>query len=361
MRFPPLALLGLALALTMMGGCRETDTPSTTKRTVLVQIVGNAQDQGIVFPGEIRARHETDLAFRVGGKITRRLVDPGMPIQPGQALATLDPADLKLATAAAAAQLAAAESELRTAQAERNRQAELLGRKFISQTAFDLKENALQAARARVDQARAQHQISTHQGNYGTLSSDHAGIVSAVLVDAGQVVSAGQPVIRVARPEDKEMLIAVPESRLADIRAAKAFTVNAWATPKTAIEGRLRELTPVADPLTRTYAARIRLINPPDTLQLGMSASATVLGLPPSGLDVPLGAVLDHGQGPFVWTVKGDVVTRTAVDIARFDGAHATIRQGLQAGDMLVVAGTTRLTEGETVHPERITPAAEQR
>ena len=361
MRFPPLALPGLILCTILVGGCREPDTNPSQKRTVLVQTATGAQNQGSSYPGEIRARHETDLAFRVSGKIQSRWVDPGTIIKPGQPLAALDPADLRLATQAAAAQLSAAESDARTALAERNRQAELLARKFISQTAFELKENALQAARGRLEQARSQHQISTHQGNYGTLSSDFAGVVSAVLAEPGQVVAAGQPVVRIARAEEKEILIAVPESRLGEFRAAREFTVNTWAEPKIAIRGTLRELSPVADPATRTYPARIRLIDPPASLQLGMSARASVAGDQDGTVSVALAAVSDQGQGPFVWTIVGGQVVRTPVEVAGFSGKEALIRKGLKVGDVVVAAGVGRLTEGESVLTETLVTPAEQR
>jgi len=160
-----------------------------------------------VLTGEVRARHEVDLAFRVGGKILRRQVDSGQEIRPGQLLAELDPADLRLAASAAAAQLAAAESDLATASAERQRYAELLAKKFVSQAAFDSRDNAFNAARARLEQARSQSQLSANQAAYGALVSSFPAVVSAVLADAGQVVAAGQPVLRVARPEEKEVLV----------------------------------------------------------------------------------------------------------------------------------------------------------
>lgn len=361
MRSPLFALLGLILFTIFAGGCRESDTSTPKKRTVLVQIADGAQNQGVSYPAEVRARHETDLAFRVGGKIQSRLVDPGAIVKPGQPLAVLDPADLRLATQAAAAQLSAAESDARTALAERNRHAELLARKFISQTAFELKENALQAARGRLEQARSQHQISTHQGNYGTLSSDFAGVVSAVLAEAGQVVAAGQPVVRIARPEDKEILIAVPESRLGEFRAAREFTVNTWTEPKIVIRGTLRELSPVADPATRTYAARIHLIDPPASLQLGMSARASLAGQQGDAVSVALAAVTDQGQGPFVWTIVAGQVVRTPVEVAGFSGKDALIRKGLKVGDVVVAAGVSRLTEGESVLTETLPSPTEQR
>ena len=190
--------LGLAAAL---AGCRQEEAPPPITRTVLVQTVTEAPNQGSALTGEIRARHEADLSFRVGGRLIARHVDVGSTVRAGQPLARLDPADLQLAADAARAQLAAAESDAATTAAERERYAGLLARKFVSQTAFDARDNAASAARARLDQARAQSRIAGNQAAYGTLSSEFPAVVTAVLADAGQVVAAGQPVLRVARPE----------------------------------------------------------------------------------------------------------------------------------------------------------------
>ncbi|HLO61798.1 MAG TPA: efflux RND transporter periplasmic adaptor subunit, partial [Azonexus sp.] len=197
----PSLLTPLLLATgALLGGCRGGEAPPPTTPAVLVQPAASATAAGTVYTGEIRARHEVDLAFRVGGKIAARLVDAGAEIKAGQPLARLDPADLQLAAGSARAQLAGAESDLATARAERERYAGLLAKKFVSQAAFDAKDNAFNGAQARLEQARAQSQVSGNQAAYGTLSSETPAIVTAVLADAGQVVSAGQPVLRVARP-----------------------------------------------------------------------------------------------------------------------------------------------------------------
>lgn len=331
------------------------------QRTVIVQTVTEAPNQGAALTGEIRARHEADLAFRVGGRLVARPVDVGSTVHAGQPLARLDPADLQLAAVAARAQLAAAESDAATTAAERQRYAGLLARKFVSQAAFDARDNAANAAAARLDQSRAQSRIAGNQAAYGTLSSDYPAVVTAVLADAGQVVAAGQPVLRVARPEEKEVAVAVPENRVDELRAAKTLAVHLWARPETPLRGELRELAPAADPATRTYAARIRLLDPPPSVRLGMSARVSLADRPPGVLLVPLTAIADPGDGARVWVVADGRVQPRPVRVAAFREDGALIADGLRAGEQVVVAGIAQLAPGQAVTPQPATPPARQR
>jgi len=354
----PLLLLG---SVALLAACSAEAPPPATARDVLVQTAGSSTTHTGVYTGEVRARHEIDLAFRVGGKLTLRLVDAGAEIKAGQPLARLDPADLQLAANAARAQLAAAESDFSTARAERERYAGLLAQKFVSQAAFDAKENARKSAQARLEQARAQNQISSNQSAYGMLSSEFPAVVTGVLAEAGQVVSAGQPVLRIARPEEKEVAIAVPESRLAEIRAARNIMVNLWTDPTLALRGELRELSPAADPATRTYAARIRIIDPPPEVRLGMTARVALDGTPEQTLLVPLAAVVDLGHGPLVWIIVDGKTVARPVKVARFQENGAVIAEGLKAGEQVIIAGANKLAAGQAVTPRTATPPDRQR
>ncbi|MDP3637776.1 MAG: efflux RND transporter periplasmic adaptor subunit [Azonexus sp.] len=355
----------LFAAALLLSACQAGDPPAAAKRLVLVQPASSAAassgSHAGVYTGEIRARHEFDLAFRVAGKLAARLVDAGAEIKPGQALAKLDPADLELAANAARAQLAAAESDLATAQAERQRYADLLSKKFVSQGAFEAKENAFRSSQARLEQARSQSRISGNQASYGILSSEHPAIVTAVLADAGQVLSIGQPVFRLARPEEKEVLIAVPESRLAELRKARTLAVNLWAEPKIMMTGELRELAPAADATTRTYAARIRIHNPPPEVRLGMTARVALDLASDNLLLVPLSAVLDQGNGPQVWVVSNGKTELRAVKVKQFGEAGAVISEGLQTGELVVVIGASKLVAGLAVETKIAPRPSEQR
>lgn len=344
-----------------IAACGRPEAAPAGLRPVLVQEAAPGGPASPALTGEVRARHEADLAFRVGGKMAARLVDAGAEVKPGMPLARLDPADLDLALQAARAQVAAAESEAANARADRERYADLLARKFVSQSAFDSRDNALKTAQARLDQARAQAAASGNQAGYGTLAADRAGIVTAVLAEPGQVVAAGQPVLRLARPEEKEVAVAVPEGRLAEVKTARDFAVTLWARPELRLTGELRELSPAADPATRTYAARIRLIDPPPDVQLGMTARVA-LGSDAGGpLSVPLSAVVDLGQGPMVWVVADHKAERRPVTVARFREEVADIASGLKAGELVVVAGGLKLVPGQGVIPRPATPPGQQK
>jgi len=358
MRAPILLTSAVCLAAGL-AACGRDEVASPAAPTVLVQTAGTGDAAPTVFTGDIRARHEVDLAFRVGGNISERLVDTGMTVKAGQPLARLDPADLQLARQAAAAQVAAAESEYMTATSERQRYAGLLEKRFVSQAAFDARENAYRSARARLEQVQAQSRISANQAGYGTLTADHDGVITAVLANADQVVGAGQAVFRLARAGEKEVAIAIPESRLGELKAAGPITVSLWTQPDLRIGGEVRELAAAADPATRTYAARIRIVNPPPTVQLGMTARV-ILGSPNrEAIVLPLTAVIDQGTGPRVWVVSEGKASPRAVTVARFGEDGAVIAGGLNTGDQVVVAGQRKLTPGQVVRPQ-LAPAPHQ-
>lgn len=357
----PFTATSSLLLCCLCAACSPQAPETPAAPLVLTHTVGGEANGSHAYTGEIRARHEPELSFRVGGRIVARLVDVGAEVKPGQALARLDPNDLQLAAGAARAQLAAAESDLSVARQDKQRYADLLSKKFVSQAAYDAKENAFNAAEARLRQARASSEMSGNQAAYGTLTVEFPAVVTAVLGEAGQVVAAGQPVLRVARPEEKEVLIAVPEGQLKEIREAGELQVELWADPQQRIAGRLRELAPAADPTTRTYAARIRLLDPPPGLSLGMSARVLVAGKTAGSVAVPLAAVVDQGLGPSVWRVRDGKVASQPVEVERYSSDSVLLRSGVQAGDQLVVAGHTRLSAGMAVRTQAAPAAADRR
>ena len=358
---PFLLALPLACLVLALSACGNSAGPPPPVTRVLVQPAAASEAGVTVYTGEIRARHEVDLAFRVGGKIATRLVDSGMKVKAGQTLARLDPADLQLAQQAAQAQVAAAESELTTATAERARYADLLAKRFVSQAAYDVRENTFRSAQARLEQARAQSRISGNQASYGTLTAERDGVITAVLADAGQVVGAGQAVFRLARPEEKEVAVAIPESRLGELQAARQITVGLWAQPDLAMPGKVREVAAAADPTTRTYAARISIGDPPPAVQLGMTARVVLGATAAPAITVPLTAVVDHGQGARVWVVSDGKAMPRPVTVGAFREDGAALAGGLQAGELVILTGQRRLVEGQAVHASPANPPARQR
>src|SRR5574340_1133388 len=242
----------LLVLVSVFAGCGKESTPAAKiERPALTLVAGSAAtDGGSTYSGEIRARHETQPGFRIGGKIIERLVDAGARVKAGQALMRLDPGDAGL-------QLGSAEAQHQLAEAEAKRYRELRSKGFISQAALDAKEAALKAAAAQAG-------LAHNQSAYTTLHADRAGVIAATLAEAGQVVGAGQPVLRLAPDGEREVAIAIPESQLANLKVGSTaeivlLTAGDNAAP---LAGRLRELSPAADPASRTYAARVTLTQP---------------------------------------------------------------------------------------------------
>jgi RND family efflux transporter MFP subunit len=289
------------------------------------------------YSGEVRARHETTLAFRVGGKIMERLVDVGAVVKAGQPLARLDPSDLTLQAGQAEAQRALAEADAK-------RYRDLRAKNFISQSALDARETTLQTANAQAALAR-------NQSAYGILRADKAGAIAQVLAEPGQVVAPGQGVFRLAEAGEIEVAITVPESRLRGLKPGVPAEISFWNGQKP-LRGRLRELSPVADPATRTYAARVSLLDTDQGVALGMTATVRFALDASDVLTVPRTAIFQQGQQPAVWVIGADdSVSLRPVTVTGYQDAGATIASGLKAGERIVAAGVHKLTAGEKVRP----------
>lgn len=302
-------------------------------------------------PGEVKPRHESRAAFRVSGKMVARLVEVGESVKPGQTLARLEPNDFRLATQAQEAAVSAARTDLDLATIELNRVAALRRNEVSSQAEYDRRKAVAEASRAKLAAAEAQLKQIRNQAAYATLSSDFDAIVTGIDAEAGQVVAAGQSVLRLARPEEKEVVVAVPESRLAEFKAAKALAITVAARPGKSWAGTLRELSPNADPVTRTFTARIALPADPDGPALGMSATVAVTeeaGTP--RIRLPLSALYGRNGTMSVWVVEADRKVRK-VDVVTdgVEGNVVRVAGGLQGGEIVVTAGANLLRDGQSV------------
>jgi RND family efflux transporter MFP subunit len=346
-------ILSIAAAGLVAAACGKAPATEEPVRPVLTQRVsaGGVASRDI-YSGEIRARTETDVGFRVGGKIVSRSVDAGARVTRGQVLARLDPEDAKLAAQAAHAQLASAESDFALAKAELERHADLLAKKFISQSAFDVKQNAFNAARARVEQARSQAAITGNQASYTTLAADADGVVISVSAEPGQVVAAGQPVLRLARAGEKEVVLNAPEGQLARFKPGQEVAISLWADPASAFRGRVREIAGGADPVTRTYTVRVAAIDPPASAQLGMTANV-IFNRAGEGSQVllPLSALAGERSQPAVWIVDPATsqVRLKPVTVGQYREDGVSITGGLAEGDVVVTAGVHKLRAGQAV------------
>lgn len=350
----------VAGALVLATACGREEPPPPAERLVVSHLVAaGGVGAEANYSGEVRPRHEAPLAFRVGGKLASRLVEVGQVVAAGQLLARLDAADVALGAAAAGATLAAAEAELGFAAAERERYRGLRARNFVSQAALEAKETAWRAAQGRFDAAAAQAGLAGNQRAYAELKADAAGVVSAVLAEPGQVVAAGQPVLRLARPGEMEVAIAVPENRVGELKAADHIRISLWAQNPAGDDegryrGRIREIAPVADPVTRTYAVRVSLLEPDAEVRLGMTANVRLGRGGGKGFLIPATAVFQQEGKPAVWVIGADrSVALRPVEVMQFREDGALVGAGLTAGERIVAAGVHKLTAGETV---RIAP-----
>lgn len=343
--------LAATVASAIILGCGPTVEQKQTVRPVLVQKVTSGTVGGdVIYSGEVRARYESDLAFRVAGKIVGRNVDLGTQVKRGALLARLDPTDMQLNAQAAAAQVAAAESEYAYTKAELERYTSLLEKKFIGQAQYDARLNAFKAAQAKLEQARAQRNWSGNQAAYTTLHADHDGVITAVQAEVGQVVSAGQVVMKLARPQEKEVLINVPESRVAELKSAPSILISLWADPSKRLTGRLRELAPGADATTRTYAARIGIVEPGPAVQLGMTANVVLqTAAATAAIVVPLSSLLENGAGPTVWVVEDGKAVKRPVAVRQYREDGVVLESGLKPGELVVVAGAHKLLPDQPV------------
>ncbi|MEW5890224.1 MAG: efflux RND transporter periplasmic adaptor subunit [Pseudomonadota bacterium] len=347
------ALAALALAVPLLAGCSDRQEQALAVRPVETVVVKTGAAAGMSgFAGEVRARHEADLAFRIGGKVTERHVDVGVAVKKGQVLARLDPRDAALAAQAARAQVAAAEADHALAQAELERYRRLYQQRFVSRAVLDARETAYQAARARLDQARAQAAVSGNQAAYTELRAEGDGIITAVNVEAGQVVAAGQPVMRLARPEEKEVLIHVPESRIGEVRNTGQAVVTLWAQAGRRYAGRVREIAPAADAATRTFAVRVAIVDADQDVRLGMTAHVLFgAGWEAGAALLPLTAVVQKDGKPVVWLVDpaSRQVTPRPVEVAAWREDGAVVSAGVKDGDLVVVRGAHKLLPGQAV------------
>jgi membrane fusion protein, multidrug efflux system len=347
----------LPFALLALGGvlvaCSKPEPVQDPVRAVkVVQLAPQAPEFEAEYVGEVRARSESRLGFRVGGKLLSRAADVGARVKPGQVLAQLDPADLQLAAAATHAQVQAAQTQFDLAVSDHKRYTELRAQNFISGAELERRETTLKAAQAALDQAKAQGGVQANQKGYATLVADKAGVVVAVEAEPGQVLAAGTPVVRVAYDGPRDVVVSVPEQRIGSVVTGLPAWVRLWAggPPQAA---KVREVAASADPVSRTYALKLALA---DGVQapLGATAyariSAPAAATPPV-LKLPTSALRQQGQGSAVWVF--DPATRTVksqpVVVAVADGNQAVIASGLKGGEQVVVAGVHVLTDGQAV------------
>jgi RND family efflux transporter MFP subunit len=342
-----LAMLAIALA-----GCNELAAEKVVPlRPVLVASVHyEAESPARSFVGTIKPRVETDMGFRVPGKVARRLVEVGQTVDVGQPLATLDEVDLKLQAEQAEAEFRAATGVLAQAGAAEQRARDLRAKGWTTDVQMDQTRAAADEARARLNRAERSVELTKNSLSYATLVADNGGVVTATLIDAGQVVSSGQTAIRVARFAEKETVVAIPETLVGRAKDGVA-TVTLWSEPDKKYAARLREVAPSADPATRTYLAKFSLLEAGENVSLGMTATLTLAD--PSTERVarlPLSALYSRGGDPSFYIVndQGEVALKP-VTVKSYETNNVVISGGVDEGAKVVVLGVQKLDPAQKV------------
>ena len=354
-----LAAVLAVLALSGLAACREQEQARTPvpQRPVLVETVHFVPRlQQRSFVATIRPRVENDLAFRVGGRVGRRLVDIGAHVVPGQPLAELDPTDLALQLDQARAEEAAAAAMLTQTQADLDRITLLRGEGWSTPANLDRQRAAVQEATSRLTRARRAVELAGNALGYATLTAPAAGVVTAVSAEAGQVVGQGQPVLRLAHVDEPEAAVAIPEGLVERVRDGEA-RLSLWAAPDRSFSASLRELAPAADPVSRTYLARFSLDRAArEQVRLGQSGTLTIADPPGQSIArLPLAALFSQGDGPAAWVVdpRTGALSLRRIEVAAYEARAVLVSGGLSEGELVVSAGVHKLDAGQTVRIAR--------
>jgi RND family efflux transporter MFP subunit len=360
-----LAFGGVASLMAVLVGCQPAKAPESpvrAVRTLVISETGGTLDRE--FSGDIRARTETRLSFRVPGKITARQVELGQSVRPGQTLAQLDATDLRLNQQAAQAGLAAAEATAVQAAADLKRFQDLRAQGFISAAELDRHQTNNQNAQAQLTQARAQAGVQGNQAAYGTLTAGAAGVITSVDAEPGQVVAAGQPVVTLAHDGPRDVVFSVPEDMGPTVRPlvgkGGALKVRRWGSEQW-VPATIREMAAATDPTTRTFLVKADV----NRLDAALGQTATVALAVPSrlqggGVHLPLNALVEQGGKSAVWILdpKAMTVSRQLVTTAEVNGNIVLVASGLRPGQEVVTAGVHVLTQGQKVRRLQVSASA---
>jgi RND family efflux transporter MFP subunit len=348
-----LVMAGLILSGCDSGTGKESKSEKPLDRPVLVA-PARFQDQTETrtFAATIKPRIESDLGFRVAGKVARRLVQNGDKVVKGQPLLVLDTNDLKLQLEQAEAEVRAARINLVQAEGDEKRATELQSKGWSAAATVEKSHAVAEEARGRLTRAQRSLDLAHNSLDYATLEADADGIITATPVEAGQVVAAGQAAVRLARLAEVEALVALPETYVERARDA-CGSLSLWSLPDRSYDVKLRELSPAADVATRTYAARYTIVAADEAVRLGMSATLTLReGTGTRAARLPLTALFNHGHGPSVWVVgEGGKLDARPVTVARYDSRDVLVTSGIADGDSVVVLGVEKLDPGLVVRP----------
>ena len=349
---------GVVVAVTLIvmaataAGCDEQAPPAPEPRPVRTVIVeGSAEGETVSLTGQVRAKDEVSLAFRLDGRMIERPVNVGDVLMGGQVVARLDPQNQQNELRSAQAELSSAQAALKQAQLTFKRQQDLLKNGWTPRARFDEAEQGLRTAEAQVDAARAQMHIAQDRLSYTVLSADAPGAVTAVGAEPGEVVRAGQRIVQLAREGGRDAVFDVPEQLVRTGPRDPVVEIALTDDPQVTATGRVREVAPQADPSTRTFQVKVGITNPPETMRLGSTVTGRVKLTAPPGVELPASALTEANGRPAVWIVdpQSQTVSLRTVEVLRYDPASVVISGGLRAGEIIVTAGVQVLRPGQKV------------
>ncbi|MBR2219434.1 MAG: efflux RND transporter periplasmic adaptor subunit [Phascolarctobacterium sp.] len=302
-----------------------------------------------VYPGEVRGRYESNLAFQVAGKINNRYVNIGDKVTAGQVLMTINPKDIDQALAASQAQLASAIANQKLAADNAERFTKLYKGGAVSQAVYDQYQTQLDAANATLRQAQAQATVDLNKTEYTKLRSDANGVVANIIGEIGQVTAAGNPLVTVVQNGEREVQINVPESKLSALELGQMAFVNFWALPGAQAKGTISEIAPMSDTLTKTYRVRVAIKDMPAEAKLGMTAKVTFNNGKAEHFLLPATAIYQTDKQAKVWLVKDNKANLADISIAGYSDNNVIVASGLKAGDVVVTAGINKLVPDQSV------------
>ena len=345
-----LPILTAVLIAASLAGCDKKPPPTAQARPVrTITVERGAAGETVSLTGQVRAKDQVSLAFRLEGRMVKRLVAVGDVLRAGQIVAQLDPQDQQNGLRTAQANLASAQAALTQARLTFGRQQQLMAGGWTPRAKFDEARQTLLSAVAQVEAAHAQVDTAQDQVSYTALSADAPGVVTATGAEPGEVVHAGQMIVSVARQGGRDAVFDVSEQIIRTGPRDPVVQIALTNDPSVHATGRVREVSPQADPATRTFQVKVGIIDPPPAMALGSTVTGSVTLSAPAGLALPTSALTRADGHPAVWVVdaKSQTVSLRTVDVARYDPAGVVVSQGLDTGEIVVTAGV------QTLHPNQ--------
>jgi membrane fusion protein, multidrug efflux system len=345
-------IVAVALIAAIVTGCDDRAPSAPQPRPVrTVTVEHGAEGETVSLTGQVRAKDQVSLAFRVDGRMTERPVNVGDVLTAGQVVARLDPLIQQNALRSAEASVASVEAMLTEARLTFGRQQKLLKDGWTTRAKYDEAQQILLTVQAQVDSAKAQVRIAQDQLSYTVLSADAPGAVTAVGAEPGEVVRAGHMIVQLARQGGRDAVFDVPEQLIRMGPRDPVVEIALTNDPQVRATGRVREVAPQAESATRTFQVKVGIINPPEAMRLGSTVIGRIRLSAPPGVEVPASALTEANGRPAVWVVdlQSQTVSLRSVDVARYDPATVVVSRGLEKGDLVVTAGVQTLRPGQKV------------